>query len=154
MILKSVPVIPQGLFNNISKIGKRGEVLLRYAEWLRNRVKRYGEPGYRPRFHFDVYGTIGYIFGNDSEKIADYLVELEGVSKPFPVTVECPIDLPEKKALIISMKALKETLKKRKSNVWICADDWCNTLEDIKDFVNDSAAHMIQIQNPRSWRIK
>lgn len=28
MILKSVPVIPQGLFNKIEKVGKNGEVLL------------------------------------------------------------------------------------------------------------------------------
>jgi methylaspartate ammonia-lyase len=148
MILKSVPVIPQGLFNNISKVGEKGEVLLEYAEWLRNRVIKYGEPGYQPRLHLDVYGTIGYIFENETEKMADYLGKLEEVSKPFPVTVECPVDIPEKDALILKMKSLKEALEKRRVNVWICADDWCNTLEDIKDFVDASAAHMIQIKTP------
>lgn len=148
MILKSVPVIPQGLFNHISKIGAKGEVLLGYAKWLRDRVIKYGGPGYKPRFHFDVYGTVGYIFKNDPEKMADYFVKLEKVSKPFSVTVECPVDISEKNALISSMKSLKDALKKRKSDVWICADDWCNTLEDIKEFVDASAAHMIQVKTP------
>jgi methylaspartate ammonia-lyase len=148
MILKNVPVIPQGLFNNVSKIGEKGEILLEYAEWLRNRVLKYGEAGYHPRFHFDVYGTIGYIFANDPEKMADYLIKLQEVSNPFSITVECPVDISDKNTLILTMKSLKDVLEKRKSEVWICADDWCNTLEDIKDFVDASAAHMIQIKTP------
>jgi methylaspartate ammonia-lyase len=148
MILKRVPVIPQGLFNNISKIGTKGEILLSYAKWLKNRVVRYGDSGYHPRFHFDVYGTIGYIFDNDSEKITEYLLKLEKVSSPFPLTIECPLDLPIKDDLIESMRLLKEALRRERSEVWICADDWCNTLQDIKDFVDASAAHMIQIKTP------
>jgi len=148
MILKGVPVIPQGLLNNIAKVGEKGELLLEYAEWLRNRVLKYGEPSYHPSFHFDVYGTIGYIFDNESEKIADYLIKLEEASKPFHVTVECPIDISEKSALILGMKSLKGALKRKGSDVWICADDWCNTLEDIKDFVDASATHMIQVKTP------
>ena len=148
MILKSVPVIPQGLFNNISKVGEKGETLLNYAEWLKKRVIEYGEPGYHPRFHFDVYGTIGYIFGNDVEKLADYLVKLEEVLKPFLLTVECPLDISDKNTLILSMKELRNRLEIKNSKIWICADDWCNTLEDIKDFVDASAAHMIQIKTP------
>jgi methylaspartate ammonia-lyase len=148
MILKGVPVIPQGLFNNLSKVGEKGEALLEYAKWLRDRVMKFGESDYHPRFHFDVYGTIGYIYKNDAETMADYLLKLEEVSKPFHVTVECPIDISEKNALILSMKSLKDILKRKGSDVWICADDWCNTLEDIKDFVNASAAHMIQIKAP------
>jgi methylaspartate ammonia-lyase len=148
MILKSVPVIPQGLFNNIQKVGAKGELLLDYAEWLRDRVLKHGEPGYNPRFHLDVYGTIGYIFDNDPERLADYLGKLEKTSEPFPVTVECPIDIPEKESLILSMKSLKDALEKKGINVRICADDWCNTLEDIKDFADAKAAHMIQIKAP------
>lgn len=148
MILKSVPVIPQGLFNNIKKIGEEGEILLEYAAWLRDRVKEHGMSGYHPRFHLDVYGTIGYIFNNDPEKISHYLGLLEQTCQPFPVTVECPIDLPDKNDLITRMRSLKNALEKKNINVWICADDWCNTFEDIKDFVDASAAHMIQVKAP------
>ncbi len=67
--------------------------------------------GYHPRFHLDVYGTIGYIFNNDPEKISDYLGRLEQTCRPFPVTVECPIDLPDKNHLITQMKSLKNNDK-------------------------------------------
>jgi methylaspartate ammonia-lyase len=148
MILKSIPVIPQGLFNRIEKIGEDGEVLLEYVEWLRNRVLNFGEQDYCPMFHLDVYGTIGYIFENDVQKIANYFKELEILAKPFSVTVECPIDLSEKQALIFSMQELRDTLQQENISIRICADDWCNTLEDIQDFVDARAADMIQIKLP------
>jgi len=34
------------------KIGEKGEVLVEYAEWLRNRVLKYGEAGYHTSFPF------------------------------------------------------------------------------------------------------
>lgn len=30
----------------------------------------------------------------------------------------------------------------------IVADEWCNTLEDVRDFVNAGAAHMVQVKTP------
>jgi len=38
MILKKVSTIPQGLFNDVSKVGPKGELLLDYVRWLRERV--------------------------------------------------------------------------------------------------------------------
>ena len=39
MIIKEVPVLPHGLFNNVEeKTGKNGEKLLEYVEWLRDRI--------------------------------------------------------------------------------------------------------------------
>jgi methylaspartate ammonia-lyase len=148
MILKSIPVIPQGLFNRIDKIGCRGERLLEYAGWLRNRVLRYGAPDYHPRFHFDVYGTIGKVFDDDINRLVDYLAILAAICQPFEVTVECPIDIANKHDLIHRMNELKTTLSRRGINVLICADDWCNTFEDIKEFVDCQAAHMIQVKAP------
>ena len=34
------------------------------------------------------------------------------------------------------------------SDVQIVADEWCNTLEDIKDFTEHKAGHMAQIKTP------
>jgi len=33
-------------------------------------------------------------------------------------------------------------------DVIICADEWSNTLDDIRDFVDEDPAEMIQIKNP------
>ena len=34
------------------------------------------------------------------------------------------------------------------ASVQIVADEWCNTLEDVRDFVEAGAAHMIQVKTP------
>jgi methylaspartate ammonia-lyase len=49
MILKRVSAITQGLFNSRDKVGERGELLLEYVEWLRDRVTKFGDPGYALR---------------------------------------------------------------------------------------------------------
>ena len=49
------------------------------------------------------------------------------------------------------MKYLRDItagLKAAGSDVEIVADEWCNTLEDIKLFVDNKAGHMVQIKTP------
>ncbi len=46
------------------------------------------------------------------------------------------------------MKTLREELEKRSSKLEIVADEWCNTLEDIIDFGEQKAGHMLQIKTP------
>ena len=42
-----------------------------------------------------------------------------------------------------------ETIRRKGSNVQIVADEWCNTLQDIKDLPS-KAGHMIQIKT-QTW---
>jgi methylaspartate ammonia-lyase len=51
-------------------------------------------------------------------------------------------------AQIAAMKALRETLRRKGIGVWIVVDEWCNTLQDIKDFVTHDAVDMVQIKTP------
>ena len=46
------------------------------------------------------------------------------------------------------MRKLRDVLSKEEINVKIVADEWCNTLEDVKRFVDVGAADMIQIKTP------
>jgi methylaspartate ammonia-lyase len=148
MILKKVDAIPQGLFNNVSKVGQAGEVLLDYVRWLRGRVEKYGEPGYRPTFHLDVYGIVGNVFGNDADRIADYLIQLEKLAKPFSVCIEDPIVAENRESQIELTAALRRALEHRGSAVEISIDEWCNNVADTEAFVDARAAHMIQIKAP------
>ncbi len=148
MILKKVDAIPQGLFNHVSKVGHQGEVLLDYVQWLKKRVETYGEPGYEPTFHLDVYGVVGAIFGDRAEDIAAYLVQLEEVARPFPVRIEDPIVADSHGRQIELTRALKVALAARGSSVEISLDEWCNTVEDTERAVDAGAAHMIQIKTP------
>lgn len=150
MIIKHVPVLPHGLFNNVEeKTGVKGEKLLEYVEWLRDRVlsKRSCE-NYNPIFHIDVYGTIGDFTGNDVEWMTRYLKTLEEAAKPFQLRIEGPMDMGSKDEQIRVLSELTASLDKEGINVELVADEWCNTLEDVVDFAKAKAGHMIQIKTP------
>ncbi|GAG62698.1 unnamed protein product, partial [marine sediment metagenome] len=146
MIIKGIQVLPHGLINNVEeKLGRRGEKLMDYLSWLRTRVVQLGKPDYNPIFHLDVYGTFGQAFNNDMETIAKYIMNLERISQPYHLRIEGPVDAGSKEGQIKSMRELRTELKKIGSKTEIIADEWCNTFEDIKDFVHGEAADMIQI---------
>jgi methylaspartate ammonia-lyase len=150
MIMKKADVMPHGLINNVKmKLGEKGELLLDYVKWLRERVEKLRlDPGYNPVFHIDVYGTIGMIFGNDLEKIADYIGTLGKAACPFKLRIEGPVDMGEREGQMLALRKLTQLIDEKGINVDIVADEWCNTLEDIKYFADNRAGHMLQIKTP------
>lgn len=148
-ILKRAQVLPHGLVNSIAtKLGKRGELLLRYIEWLKGRVFELGDDCYRPVLHIDVYGTIGMLFEDDLGKITTYLREVATAASPLKIRIEGPVDAGSKEGQIKALLALHEELHNKQVAVEIVADEWCNTLEDIKEFVDARACDMVQIKTP------
>ena len=152
MIIKGAPVLPHALINNVhDKLGDHGEKLLEYVEWLRNRIltKRLDE-SYMPVFHLDLYGTIGAAFGDfNFSAMADYIAKVEEAAKPFHVRIEGPMDCDsDRETQIKALSGLTAELDRRGIDVELVADEWCNTLEDIKLFADNKAGHMIQIKTP------
>ena len=150
MIMKGVDVLPHGLFNNVQdKLGSQGEKLSEYISWLVKRIVSLSPfCGYTPVLHCDVYGTIGVAFNNDFEKIADYLGTLARAAGIFKLRIEGPVDMGGKEAQIEGLSAIRELTDKKGIPVEIVADEWCNTLEDIRDFCTHKAGHMAQIKTP------
>lgn len=149
MIIKHVDVLPHGLFNNIKKLGRQGEHLRDYLIWLKNRVQELRvDPDYLPDFQVDVYGTIGQAFDNDPVKIGEYVKELAELVAPHALVIEGPVDCGSREEQIELMAKLREYVDEHNIPVKYVADEWCNTLEDIKDFVQAKAGHMIQIKAP------
>ncbi|MDO5733810.1 MAG: methylaspartate ammonia-lyase [Eubacteriales bacterium] len=151
MIIKHVDVLPHALINNVpKKLGEKGEILKDYLKWLVERIESHKvEENYQPILHIDVYGTIGQIFGPDnSAGMAAYLKELADLAKPFKLRIEGPMDAGSKEAQISCLAALTERLDQENIPVELVADEWCNTLQDIKDFADAGAGHMIQIKTP------
>ena len=152
MIIKGADVLPHALINNVKdKLGENGEKLAEYVAWLRDRIlgMRLNE-SYMPVMHIDVYGTIGGAFGNHNyTKMADYIMELEQVAKPFHLRIEGPMDCDcDRETQLEALAALTKELDARGSSVELVADEWCNTLEDIKLFADHKAGHMVQIKTP------
>lgn len=150
MIMKQAPVLPHALFNNVAtKCGMKGEKIKEYLEWLKNRILTHRpEESYHPDIHIDVYGTLGIIFDNDLEAIANYIGELAEITKPFSLRVEGPVDMGAKDLQIEAMKTICEKIDEKGIDAQIVADEWCNTLEDIIDFSKAKAGHIIQIKTP------
>jgi methylaspartate ammonia-lyase len=95
-----------------------------------------------------VYGTIALIFEDDIDKMVQYLLELETVAHPFKLRIEGPIDCGNREDTMLALKAITEALDKQHSTVEIVADEWCNTLEDVKYFADHKAGHMLQVKTP------
>ena len=149
MIIKGVDVLPHALINNVeTKLGKKGEILAEYVEWLCDRIKTIGAEGYAPRIHIDVYGTIGDIFDLDAKKQADYIISLEKIAAPLQLVIEGPMDAGEKGKQIECLAALTAELEAQGSKTLLVADEWANTFDDIVDFVNAKAGHIMQIKCP------
>lgn len=150
MIIKEADVLPHALINNVeTKLGKNGEILLEYVGWLRDRILNHrANENYNPVFHIDVYGTIGLAFNYDVDKMFNYLLQLEKTAKPFAIRIEGPIDTGDREGTLHYEKVLTKMLDEKGSKLQIVADEWCNTLEDIKLFADEHAGHVLQIKTP------
>ncbi len=152
MIIKGAQVLPHALINNIDeKLGRQGEKLAEYVAWLRDRIlNNRADESYCPVMHMDVYGTIGAAFGNNNYKaMADYIEELGRIAKPFKLRIEGPMDCDsDRETQLIALAGLTKELDERGCDVELVADEWCNTLEDIKLFADHKAGHMVQIKTP------
>ena len=150
MILKEVDSMPHALINNVKeKLGYNGEILKNYVIWMRDRVlAKRQDPTYLPTFHIDLYGTLGIAFNNDIDRIISYLIDLAETAKPFFLRIEGPIDTGDREGTMIALREITKRLDQVGTPVEIVADEWCNTLEDIRYFADQKAGHMLQIKTP------
>jgi methylaspartate ammonia-lyase len=150
MIIKGADVMPHALINHVEdKLGLKGEKLLSYVQWLSDRVlKLRSSEEYSPIFHIDVYGTIGAAFNYDTKAMADYLATLQEAAKPFKLRIEGPMDVEDRQKQMEALRDLRAEIDSRGINVELVADEWCNTVEDVKFFTDNKAGHMVQIKTP------
>jgi methylaspartate ammonia-lyase len=158
MLKKRVPVLPHGLFNSVGKVGERGETLVEYIRWLADSADEIeGEGGatadagtYNPRFHVDVYGVLGELFGPpyDRPEVVDYFRDLQQAAGDYALSVEGPMDAGGRADQIQALGELREGLADAGVGVDLVADEWCNTLDDVRAFVDAGAADFVQVKTP------
>jgi methylaspartate ammonia-lyase len=149
MILKQVDVLPHGLINNVTQLlGADGSMLTEYVRWLSARIRELRDSeDYQPVLHIDTYGTPGIAFGA-AARVGEYLARLREAAAPFALRVEHPMDAGAREAQIEVLCELRGVLSRLGSDVEIVADEWCNTLTDVRAFVDAGAADMIQVKTP------
>jgi methylaspartate ammonia-lyase len=149
MILKKVPILPHGSTSHLERdLGLKGEKLLDYARWLKTRIESLRSPDYHPTIHLDVYGTIGEAFQLHLPRMAEYLGRLEEACAPFSLMIETPIIAETQEKQIQMYRELVDLLRRKGLRAKVIADEWCNTLEDIRLFAEARAGDIIQIKPP------
>jgi methylaspartate ammonia-lyase len=95
-----------------------------------------------------VYGTLGGLFSNDTGKIAAYLGKLREAAGGRPLMVEAPIIMQTRQAQIDTYRALCDEVDRLGHGVQVIVDEWCNTLEDVREFADARAGHLLQVKTP------
>jgi methylaspartate ammonia-lyase len=148
-IAKKADVLPHGLINDVERtFGRDGGEFVDYVSWVVDRVREYGHEDFQPELHFDLYGLPGLIFGYDTEKIADYLSEIARRALPYQLCIEMPLEMTSRDAQIEAFRSLRSALQKRESKVSLIVDEWANTLDDIREFIDAGATDMINVKSP------
>jgi methylaspartate ammonia-lyase len=149
VILKRVGLLPHGSFQIVSEhIGLQGEKLAAFVRRVAARIREIGDPDYSPRIHVDLYGTLGELFEMKVDAIADYLGRLRKESGAYQLLVESPMIAKTQEEQVEKFAALKRRLEAQGTDVGIIADEWCNTLSDIKLFSQAAASDFVQIKTP------
>ncbi len=149
MIARRVASLPHGLVDDIpEQLGADGGKLVEYVRWLNERIRELGGPDYHPTIHLDVHGALGQICEDDPGHLLGHIYALAAAARPYPLRVESPVIMRSRDAQIETLKRVREYVRLRKLNVQIVADEWANTLDDIRAFVAAQAADVIQIKMP------
>ena len=149
MILKQAELLPHAAFVDVERdVGRDGSKLLAYAKKVVDRIAEIGAPGYRPIIHLDVYGTLGELCQLDLDRVARFLGQIEETVKPHRLMVEAPVMMKSRQEQIEAFLKLRAAIKRMNLQVQIIADEWCNTLEDIRVFVDAMAADLVQVKMP------
>src|SRR3712207_6250685 len=80
--------------------------------------------------------------------MADYIQTLAEAAHPFHLRIEGPMDVEDRQKQMEAMRDLRAELDARKVDAELVADEWCNTVDDVKFFTDNKAGHMVQIKTP------
>jgi len=149
MIMKRVDILPHGSFANVeTDLGADGKKLIDYAAFVSQLISKLGAADYKPAIHLDVYGTIGELFDLEMTRMADYVGQVADAAAPYDLYLETPMIADSRQGQIDAFRQLRTALGDRGSTVKLVADEWCNTLEDIRAFADVRAADYLQVKAP------
>lgn len=148
MILRRVDELPHGLINTVALVGDDGRELAAYVDWIRERILVHRDgPDYEPTLHLDCYGTLGEAFPSLPD-CAHFIARLGELAAPLRLRIEQPVQAGSRSEQIEVMARLRQLLRDADSGVELVADEWCNTLDDVRAFIAGDAADMLQVKLP------
>jgi methylaspartate ammonia-lyase len=149
MVVRRVASLPHALVDNpTEQVGPDGAELTRYLRWLAKYIDAQGDETYQPTIHLDLHGALGQIYDNELGRMLGQLFAWELAAGPYQLRIESPMVLESCEAQMEAMATLRDYARLRKMRVQLVADEWANTLDDIRAFVDAEAADMIQVKMP------
>jgi methylaspartate ammonia-lyase len=149
MIVRRVGSLPDAPIIDLpEQLGDEGFKLSSYVRWLVGRIQELASDDYRPTIHLDLNGALGQLFENDLGKVLGKLYGMEFAVKPYRLRVENPVVMESREEQIDALKTLRRYVRFRKMNVQLVADEWANTLDDIRAFLDAESADMVHIKMP------
>ena len=154
MIVAGVEYLPQGQFENLAKeLGPDGSRIFSYIDWLKGRIAELGPvslagPNARRVITLDFHGALGQTFQGKNSSIADYIERLTQACKPFDLHVESPVVERNFEEQVAQLSELTRMLRARGSSVKIIADEWANSLDQIKILATKKVVDGIHIKMP------
>jgi methylaspartate ammonia-lyase len=149
MIVRRIASLPHALVDDLAvQVGLDGGELTRYIRWLRDRIAVLGGEDYCPTIHLDLYGALGQIGDGQPGRMLGQIYGWRTAAEPYRLRLECPVLLGSREAQMEAMITLKDYVRMRGLDVQLVADEWANSLEDIKAFVRAGAADLIQVKMP------
>jgi methylaspartate ammonia-lyase len=149
MVARRIASLPHALVDNpVEQVGSTGAELTRYIRWLVGYIGSQKDETYQPAIHLDLHGALGQMYDNELGRMLGQLFAWELAARPYLLRIESPMILESREAQIEAMATLRDYIRLRKMNVQLVADEWANTLADIRAFVDAGAADMIQVKMP------
>ena len=148
MLLRRVDVIPHGLINAPSVFGPDGDGVVEYAAWVRERVLRHGPEGYEPILHLDVYGLGGRELGLELGPLVRFCRRVAEAAAPFRLQLESVLYGASTGETIERLAGLRSALREEGVALALVADEYCNTLDDVRAFAAAGACDLIQLKTP------
>jgi methylaspartate ammonia-lyase len=149
MIVRRVASLPHALVDNVvEQVGLGGGDLTRYIHWLRDRIAALAGEDYCPTIHLDLNGALGQICDHQPGRMLGQIYGWQAAASPYPLRLESPVLLESREAQIEAMRTLKNYVGMRGLDVQLVADEWANSLEDVRAFLEAGAADMIQVKMP------
>ena len=148
MLLRGVDVLPHGLINAPDVFGPDGDGAVAYVAWVRERVLALAPEGHVPTLHLDVYGLAGRQLGTALGGLVRFCRRLAEAAAPFELQLESPLYGADTAETIARLGALRAALRAEGVPVRLVADEFCNTLDDVRAFAESGACDLIQLKTP------
>lgn len=136
MILHGVASLADAPVDDVAEqVGASGDRLTRSLRRLVERIGALGGEQYHPAIHLDLRGALGQIADHHPGHMLGHLYAWRMAAGSYPLRIEDPVLLGDRRAQIEGMGALHGHLRLRKMDVQLVAAAWIESLDDLAAFL-------------------